>query len=39
MYDSGRGTYLPECGGPMHVMNCNTRRELVVVPAKVFIRE
>lgn len=29
----------PECGGPMHVMNCNTRRELVVVPAKVFIRE
>ena len=23
----------------MHVMNCNTRRELVVVPAKVFIRE
>ena len=27
----------PECGGPMHVMNCNTRRELVVVPAKVFI--
>ena len=23
----------PECGGPMHVMNCNTRRELVVVPA------
>ena len=29
----------PECGGPMHIMNCNTRRELVVVPAKVFIRE
>ena len=23
----------------MHVMNCNTRGELVVVPAKVFIRE
>ncbi len=29
----------PEFGGPMHVMNCNTKCELVVVPAKVFIRE
>ena len=29
----------PECGGPMHVMSVETRRELVIVPAKVKIVE
>lgn len=29
----------PECGGGMHVMGKETRRELVIVPAQVKIRE
>ena len=29
----------PECGGPLHVMGRETRRELIVVPAQVKIRE
>lgn len=29
----------PECGGPLHVMGRETRRELVVIPAQVKIRE
>ena len=29
----------PECGGDLHVMGRDTRRELVIVPAQVKIRE
>lgn len=29
----------PECGGPLHVMGHETRRELVIIPAQVKIRE
>lgn len=29
----------PECGGALHVMGRDTRRELVIVPAQVKIRE
>jgi transposase len=29
----------PECGGPLHVMGRETRRELVIIPAQVKIRE
>ncbi len=29
----------PECGGQLHVMGCDRRRELVVIPAQVKIRE
>jgi len=29
----------PECGGPLHVMGHDTRRELVIIPAQVKIRE
>lgn len=29
----------PECGGDMHVMGRDTRRELVIIPAQVKIRE
>lgn len=29
----------PECGGTLHVMGRDTRRELVIVPAQVKIRE
>lgn len=29
----------PECGGPLHVMGRDIRRELVIVPAQVKIRE
>lgn len=29
----------PECGGPLHVMGREKRRELVIVPAQVKIRE
>lgn len=29
----------PECGGELHVMGRDTRRELVIVPAQVKIRE
>lgn len=29
----------PECGGHLHVMGCERRRELVMIPAQVKIRE
>ena len=29
----------PECGGPLHLMGRDTRRELVIIPAQVKIRE
>jgi transposase len=29
----------PECGGPLHVMGHEKRRELVIIPAQVKIRE
>lgn len=29
----------PECGGPLHVMGRDIRRELVIIPAQVKIRE
>ena len=29
----------PECGGRLHVMGCERRRELVIIPAQVKIRE
>ena len=31
--------FCPECGGPLHVMGREKRRELVIVPAQVKIRE
>jgi len=29
----------PDCGGRLHVMGCDRRRELVIIPAQVKIRE
>lgn len=29
----------PQCGGELHVMGCEKRRELVIIPAQVKIRE
>lgn len=31
--------YCPECGGELHVMGRETRRELLIIPAQVKIRE
>ncbi|MHC1785771.1 MAG: IS66 family transposase [Christensenellales bacterium] len=31
--------FCPECGGNLHVMGRDSRRELVIVPARVIVRE